>query len=305
MRIWRAVQWAVWAAGAALLVALVVAPAIGIHAFWNVLIPVAPALLVVAPGLWRNVCPLGTTALLPPRAGRRLSPKSQARLHWIGIALLLGIVPLRHVWLNTNGPATAITLAALAAVAVVMGFAFETKSGWCSTMCPVHPVERLYGASPLLAVPNARCAPCVQCVAPCPDSVAGAPTRTLIVGGFAGFVWGWFHVPDGASFGASYAWPLGAMAVTLAAYLALRRVPRIDRVFAAAAVSTYYWYRLPALFGFGLFPGDGMLVDLRGSLPEAAVVAMQVVPAIFFFWWLAIRPRRARSWCPRPAMVGA
>ncbi len=52
---WRLVQVAVWAIGLAILVLLFVAPTIGLHAFWDVLIPVAPALLVIAPGgAWRS-----------------------------------------------------------------------------------------------------------------------------------------------------------------------------------------------------------------------------------------------------------
>ena len=61
LRTWRAVQTVVWLAGVAILAALLFAPEIGIHAFWNVLIPVAPALVAFAPGLWRKICPLAST----------------------------------------------------------------------------------------------------------------------------------------------------------------------------------------------------------------------------------------------------
>ena len=35
-----------------------------------------------------------------------------------------------------------------------------------------------------------------------------------------------------------------------------------------ASVMIYYWYRLPSLIGFSMFPdGDEMLVDLRHPVP--------------------------------------
>ena len=154
-RAWRSVQVVVWLVGVGIFVALLVAPALGLHAFWNVLIPVAPALLVVAPGLWRNICPLAATALFWRHVGlsqrRRINAHWQARLGLMGVVALLLIVPLRHVVLDLNGPATALALALLAACSVVMGLLFEWKSGWCSGACPVHPVEKLYGYRALVS----------------------------------------------------------------------------------------------------------------------------------------------------------
>ncbi len=72
-------------------------------------------------------------------------------------------------------------------------------------------------------------------------------------------------------------------------------------VFSAAAVSCYYWFRLPALFGWGFFPGDGMLVDLTGVLPEWAITVMVVVLTLFFFWWIVFSKQLKISWVIRPA----
>ena len=328
--IWRVAQTAVWLVGLAILVALLFAPDIGIHAFWNVLIPVAPALVAFAPGLWRNICPLGSTALFARHVGlskrRRLTPEWQGSLGLIGVIALLAIVPLRHVVLDTNGPATALTIGALAAVAVLMGLTFEWKSGWCSGACPVHPVEKLYGSEAALSVPNAHCEPCERCVAPCPDSTPGVHPLSsngsatkrwaglMMVGGFPGFIWGWFHVHDyvGAEgwrhLEVAYGWPMAGFAVTLGAFVLLTSVvPRgrhlfLIRGFAAAAIACYYWYRLPALFGFGLeaFPTDGMLVDLSGTLPTWFPVASRVVTTALFAWWLVGRRRGETAWGVRP-----
>ena len=49
--IWRIVQFAVWLVGAAILTCLLFFPPLGILLFWNVLIPIAPFLFVVAPGI--------------------------------------------------------------------------------------------------------------------------------------------------------------------------------------------------------------------------------------------------------------
>jgi len=328
---WRVAQTLVWVAGAGLLVTLMVVPDIGIHAFWNVLIPIAPALFVFAPGLWRNICPLGSTALFPRHVGLsrrgRLSKEQVGLLRLVAVVVLLLIVPLRHVVLDTNGPATAVTIGALAAVSVLMGLSFEWKSGWCSGLCPVHPVETLYGSAPLLSVPNAHCGPCEQCVSPCPDSMpaldpetgCGTPVErvagTLLLGGFVGFIWGWFHVRDYAGsegwshLATAYGMPAAGCLATLLLYvvsgrlLPARHRPVLVRCFAAAAIACYYWYRLPALFGFGPFPGDGMLVDLRDVLPAWFPVASRVTTTVLFTWWLVARRGEPRAWQVRPAFA--
>jgi len=325
---WRTAQILLWAVGAAIFLALLLAPEVGIDAFWNLLIPVPPALLAFAPGLWRNVCPLASTALLPRHLGlsarRRLSAEWQGRLGLVAVALLFLIVPLRHVLLNRDGPATALVLAAAALAAVSVGFLFEWKSAWCSGACPVHPVERLYGTEPVLTPPNAHCGPCERCVAPCPDSTPGSTpfsfegsrTRTvaatLAVGAFPGFVWGWFQVPDFSGgegwshLGSVYSLPLAGAAGALGLFLVLRRIlpeprkPILARGFAAAAISCYYWYRIPSLFGMGLFPGDGTLVDLSGSLPSWFVGASRAATTALFFWWFLRKRDEKRLWLVRP-----
>ena len=327
-RVWRVVQTLVWGIGVLLLALLLFAPTVGIHAFWNGLIPVAPALLALAPGVWRNVCPMGSTALLPRHLGRSrrrgVSEVWQGRLALVGVVLLLAIVPLRHVVLDTNGPATALAIGVLVLLAVGLGSVFEWKSAWCSGACPVHPVEKLYGTKPLVTVSNTHCGPCERCVATCPDSTAAmtpkvgsarTPSRlagTLMVGGFAGFVWGWFQVPDYAGgegwshLATAYGMPLLGMAVSLALFALLdflagpSRRQLVASVFAAAAIACYYWYRLPALVGFGPFPGDGALVDLRHTLPAWLPAVSRAATTTFFAWWIVSRPLMGRSWSVRP-----
>ncbi len=323
MKAWRVAQGAVLLVGVGMVAALLLAPPLGLTLVWNILIPVAPALLVFAPGIWRNICPLGTTGLLARHSGHsarvKLTPEMQGRFAFGGLVLLLLIVPLRHVTLNTNGPATAVALIASAVAAVWLGTRYEWKSGWCAGLCPVHPVERFYGIRPAISVVNAHCDACQRCTAVCSDSARGThPLRapatplhrwsgTLLTGGFAGYVWGWFQVGDGAGLGDAFMVPLVGMLVTLTVFVgvqAMLPVPRHEllvRIFAFAAVATYYWYRLPMLFGFGEHPGDGVLVDLTANLPVWAPVAGRVATTALFGWWLVLRtPSHKRAWSIRP-----
>lgn len=326
--IWRCLQVVIWLIGFGIFLMLIFFPKIGIHAFWNVLIPLAPALFVVATGFWRNVCPLASFALFPRHLGiskkKRLTLKWQGRLHLMGIILLFSIVPLRHVVFDTSGVATAIALFALSSLAFVMGLVFEWKSGWCSGLCPVHPVEKMYGSSVTLKFPNAHCNSCGNCSIPCPDSIsANHPLNEarkpinrfagmLIVGGLPGFIFGWFHVPDFYNgegwnhLASAYGLPFAGLVLSLGLFyflyqiLPAKRTTLLVKIFATAAVIIYYWYRLPALFGWGLFPGDGMLVNLSSQLPNWTPIAFQLVSLLFFGWWILIRKEVEHSWLQRP-----
>jgi hypothetical protein len=202
--LWRIAQAVVWLIGATIFVCLVFFPPLGVILFWNILIPVAPALIVLAVGLWRNVCPLATTTLQPRHLGlskrKKMSVSLQGKLGLLSVIALYLIVPLRHPVFNVSGHATAWLLAITTTIGVVMGFFYEWKSAWCSTLCPVHPVEKLYGRNVIGSLPNAHCNQCQKCVVPCPDSTPNmnpqASQKTsyhrlsaiLIVGGLPGFI---------------------------------------------------------------------------------------------------------------------
>ncbi len=327
-RFWHVAQKVSWFLGLFVIAMLFAYPRLGIHLVWDVLIPLAPALIVVAPGLWRNICPLNVTACLPTRLQRQRqvvpTRRQAASLQLAGVLALYALVPLRHAWLDRDATATGIVLIAMGAAAFLMGWWYDHKSGWCASLCPVHAVERLYGQNPVRAFANAHCRTCRKCSVPCPDAtphihpmsvqqlwqqkVAGL----LMVGGFPGFIWGWFHVPDytapvaAHAWIAIYGWPLGGAAGSMGLFLLLRskvRASTLIKGFAAAAVSCYYFYRIPCLLGFGLYPGDGMLIDLRALLPPALVWGLASLPALFFFWWLVWRARSRQSWLIRPAFA--
>jgi hypothetical protein len=220
--------------------------------------------------------------------------------------------------------ATAILLASSIVIGVTMGFFYDWKSAWCSTLCPIHPVEKLYGGKTIFSFPNAHCNQCVNCSIPCPDSTPGFHpaiatktnyqkiSGTLIIGFLPGFIWGWFHVPDN-HFGINwqtvanvYTMPVAGGILSLAVYIILSQLIKdkketlLINSFAAAAVSCYYWFRIPELFGFGEYAGDGLLINLKGVLPEWAVIVMSVVTTLFFFVWLTVRRPCKKSWILRP-----
>lgn len=331
IKYWRIVQTALLAIGAAIFLSLIFLPKLGIQVFWNILIPVAPALFVVAMGVWRNICPLGSFSLLPRHFGfsksKRLTLKWQGRFHLIGVAMLFLIVPARHLWFDTNGPATALLLGAAAAAAFLCGYFFEWKSGWCSGLCPVHPVEKMYGQKVAITPANSHCSTCANCCIPCPDSTPAMSPRKhkkrqsskialcLLTGGLPGFIWAWFYVPDyqgsvsWEQAGLAYGLPLAGLLVSLCIFLLGQRflnkrlLDTWSKFFAASAVACYYWFRLPALIGFGILPGDGMLVDLSDVLPAWLPLVLQISAVAFFFWWLLLRKKTETEWAVRPAFA--
>lgn len=331
LSLWYGLQGALVVMGLVIVGALLWAPTLGLHLLWDILIPAAPLLFVLVPGFWRNVCPVSTAGMLAQRSGhsfkRKIPIGVAAWLGFAGVTLLYVAVPLRHVLFDLNGMASAVFLIIAALLAFGLGITFAWKSAWCAGLCPVRPVEALYGFRPAARFANAHCGSCASCSSPCPDStaeivlhgkrdsIAKKLVDVLMVGGFVGFIWGWFHVADYAGFdgwnhiGESYAWPFAAASATSAVYLLLLALaPKashtlIRQLFACAAVSCYYWYRLPMLFGFGLFPGDGMLVNLSETLPAFVPLTLPYLTTSFFLWWMVLRPQRGSAWMIRPAML--
>jgi len=324
--IWRSIQLLVWFFGVFIVYNLIFNPTLGIHLFWNILIPVAPLLLVVGSGIWRNICPMASMALFSRHIGKskrkKLTIRQSGKLNLISIIALFIIAPLRHAIFDMNGSATAIFLISLSAVAIIVGYHYEWKSAWCSGLCPIHPVEKLYGQKNKISLPNAHCSECFKCVTPCPDSTPNINplsskktiyhklTGLLTVGAFPGFVWGWFQFPD---FRGVYSFsqlmmiykePLLGALLTTFAYIILRNFVdknTLTKFFATAAISCYYWFRIPALFGFGIFPGNGMLVDLSNTLPEFFIQIMVLGVLVFIYGWLIISKKNKKSWTIRPA----
>ena len=105
--------------------------------FWGVLVPVLPLVFLVAPGSWRNVCPLAALNQGSRNLGisRAATPPGWFADYGyvIGTALLVGIVLGRNIWFNSTGAALATLLLAVGAGAAIGGWLLKGKSGWCGS----------------------------------------------------------------------------------------------------------------------------------------------------------------------------
>ncbi|MBC8266146.1 MAG: hypothetical protein H8E84_04185 [Flavobacteriales bacterium] len=332
LRIWRALQVLLFILGIGFLTLMLndslrfipsLPESFGRDAFWNVLIFAAPLLFAVAPGVWRNICPMGTTSLFARYLGiskaKQQDQKQQGIFYLISVILLYVLVPLRHV--ETSGLSVVIALVGVGVLALILGYLYQGKSGWCSGLCPVFPVEKLYGSKPLVTVPNTHCSTCVNCISPCADSTDNITPSSnqesaisrfasfIFVGGFPGFVWGWFNVADfptrmegWANLDEVYGLPMLGFSITLFAYWILRRLfeekdyTKVALVFAAAAISCYYWYRIPSILG--LTDASGVFgLDL--SEFTSLKLILRIISTLFFFWWIVLR-NTIKSWEYRP-----
>lgn len=249
-----------------------VVPDLGLFIFWGFFIPVLPLVFFVAPGLWRNICPMATLNQLP-RLGsftRDLTlPKWLKDYSYvIGIGLFMSIVPARKVIFNQNGPALGVLMAVALFTAFLMGTLFKGKSGWCSSICPLLPVQRIYGQTPFMVVRNSHCQPCVGCTKNCYDfnpAVAYVADlhdddphytnyRKLFAGAFPGLILAFYQVPNPPAISVLSMYSQFALYVTVSigafyALSALLRVSasKITALYAALAFNLYYWFNLPPL----------------------------------------------------------
>jgi hypothetical protein len=316
-RVWSLAQILAVLVTAILIAGLVRRPGLFLPLLWKGVIPLVPALLLVSPLLWRNVCPLATLEMAAGRcAGERRSARRWAtRGAGVGIALLAIMVPGRHVIFNTDGPALAMTITGVALLAVVGGIAFDAKGGFCNAICPILPVERLYGQSSFLEVGNPRCSTCTACAPACIDlEPRTAPLRALgrarrdalwtrtafgaFAAAFPGFVLGYFTTVDGPVSTAPWVYlqiagwsGISWIATTLAVVAWTIKAETALPALAALAAGAYYTFAAPQL---------AVVV----SLPEVGDVARAgFLTLVAVWWWRAERHRRVKA-RSRPAGQG-
>jgi NADPH-dependent 2,4-dienoyl-CoA reductase/sulfur reductase-like enzyme/ferredoxin len=272
LRAWLAARVVTLAAGVALCVVLVADPDAGLKVFWKVLVPLLPIVWLAMPGLWRNLCPLAASNQVPRvlRFTRGLTlPRAVQRFSYVfAVAAFLLLVPARKVVFNGSGPATAALLASALGLAFVGGLFFKGKSGWCSSLCPLLPVQRMYGETPFLLVRNSHCEPCVGCAKNCfdfnprvakladlhDDDPRYSGPRRFFPAAFPGLVLGFFSMPDSPQ--QSAAWVYGRIglyvAASMAVFFALEifapiSTHKLTALFAAFALNAFYWYSVPTL----------------------------------------------------------
>lgn len=273
-----------------LLAGLILRPELSLDILWNLLIPLVPASLLVTPMLWRNVCPLATlNSVLNRGAGaRKLGNGLLAPAGVVGMLLLVVLVSARRFLFNTDGTVLAVTITAVALLAVGLGAVFDAKAGFCNSICPVLPVERLYGQSPLVRLSNPRCTPCTMCTAKgCIDL---APQHSIqqtlgdervsarwllssygvFAAAFPGFIIGYGRLTDGplSTAGEVYLhmamWLLASYLVTAAFALVLRLSSGVAMVLlGAVAAGLYYWYAAATITAAFNLPAGSMLA-IRG-----------------------------------------
>lgn len=265
---WRLAQIIALIATAALLATLVAAPSTGLTLLWDIAIPILPAVFLIQPMIWRNICPLATLNLVPNRPGGLvLNGRGIPIAGSLGMILLLLLVPARRFLFNADGAALAVVIAGVAVLAMMLGSIFDKKAGFCSGICPVLPVERLYGQSPLLTVTNARCQPCTLCTTRGCLDIAGSKSIAQTIGperkshawlhtgfgifaaSFPGFVLGYNLAQDGpfGSAGMVYLTVLAAAAVSYSLTHAIVLIFNIGsaaalRVLAVLSLGLYYWF---------------------------------------------------------------
>lgn len=268
-RLWRIAQFTGLVLTLLLIWGLFHVPETALSLLWDVAIPVLPAVFLINPKLWRNVCPLGTLNMLSQGRlrGGSLPEGLLPGAGMVGIVLLLIMVPARRFLFNENGPVLAATILAVALLALLLGALFRRKAGFCNTICPVLPVERLYGQSPLLNVGNPHCSSCAQCVSRACIDVA--PAKSIIqtlgskrlshawlqtgfgafVAGFPGFVLGYYLTDNGPLVTAGMVYVVIAACI-LASYGLTQILVRglqlsaevAIRLLGALAIGLYYWF---------------------------------------------------------------
>jgi len=264
---WRAIRVMSVLAYVALVVGLFIRPAGALFAFFKIIVPLLPIVFFVTPGLWRNLCPLAAANQAPRVLGfsRGLTPPAWLRRYSFIIALVLffGIAGARIALFNTDGQATGVLLAVTIVNAFLAGLVFKGKSGWCSSICPLLPLQRTYGQTPFVTVPNSHCQPCVGCTKNCydfkpqvayqadlhdRDSKWIAPRR-LFAAALPGFVLGFFTVVSRADLTTAHAYERLALFVLVSIgsfYLLDALLPltssMLTALYPAVAINIFYWY---------------------------------------------------------------
>ncbi|MEO8409786.1 MAG: hypothetical protein ABI478_04390, partial [Propionivibrio sp.] len=277
---------------------------LGLPVFWGLAVPILPLIFFVAPGVWRNICPLAASNQVPRllgiSRGATNSTLSEGLAFPVGMIIFFALVTGRKLLFNTSGQATAVLIVGAMLAAFVGGLLFKGKSGWCSSICPLLPIQRLYGQTPFVKVANTHCQPCVGCAKNCYDFNPGTAYladqydsrrsyrnfRRFFAGIFPGFVLAFYLVPSppAIAIGAMLAQFLLYMAISLALFSALdmlmhRMVNVAPIVFAVAAINIFYWFSATII--------ANTLGSLGVPIAEAAVWSLRGVILVGSLVWLA------------------
>ncbi len=307
--------------------------------FWQGIVPLVPLILLLAPHFWRRICPVAVLNVIAARIGREgrgigpshLPQKVNVFIKRYGVmlaaSLLWLLVPMRLLLFNQSPRATLVLILAIAVAAVTLGICGQWKAAWCSSVCPVYPVEKLYGAAPVWSLPDTRCRSansalsCYRCALNCLDvpqsethywkameragsKRAAEIVRRFFLGSFPGFMLAyWFLSSTNASarpviatsiFGV-YATFLLLMLASYGCYLLASLVlaanHRVDLIVIALALNLYY-----AVSSLGL---STVLSQLGGWQAWQSMTRAGIFGFVLFVTVLWLRrawPSNAPSW---------
>ncbi|MFJ4654335.1 FAD-dependent oxidoreductase [Nocardia sp. NPDC088792] len=266
-RLWRYVRLVSMGIYAADIVAMFCRPAIGLFVFFGIVVPILPGLFLLAPGIWRNSCPLAAVNQIPrERKFTRDRPPPAwlySRGYPISVFLFFGIAGARLAGLDRSGIAAGTVLSLVLIAAFTGGVLYKGKSGWCSSICPLFALQRLYGQTPFVTVPNSHCRPCVGCAKNCIDlQPRGAyqadlaepvawwtGPRRLFAAALPGFVLGFFMLSGHTELGVvhRYSLLLVFMVVAMALYFFVDAMTPLSAAmmnvgYATIALNIFYWY---------------------------------------------------------------
>ncbi|MEQ8664109.1 MAG: FAD-dependent oxidoreductase [Rhodospirillales bacterium] len=282
-----AVIWKVWTE-----------PEVGFALFWKLLIPSLPLLFAVAPGLWRQICPMALLNQIPRTFGfsreKALPVKAKNLAYFVSVLTFFFLVSLRHVYFNVDPLAWTILIFSALSLAFLGGLFFKGRSGWCGTFCPLAPIQKAYGHAPIVTVKNGYCPSCVGCQKNCYDfnpraaflsdlsdqDLWYAGHKKFFVAGLPGFAIGFFTASDPFQTGlpAYFMHLAGWIVTTLGIYMAIRIFFRVsDYLIAGAAalsaLNIFYWFTAEGIVDTAFWLFDT-------SAPGGASYVLQAIVAL-------------------------
>ena len=187
----------------------------------------------------------------------------------VSITLFVLFITMRKVGLQTNGPLSGLMLLFALASGFTGGMFLKGKSGWCSSICPLLPVQRIYGQTPFALVGNSHCQPCVGCTKNCYDfnpkvayladlndeDSSWSAGRKFFVALFPGLVLGFFEVSNvpKVSVPSLYGQLALYVGVSVASFFLLDAFApvtphKLTTLYGATALNIFYWFAFPTIF---------------------------------------------------------
>jgi len=191
-------------------------------------------------------------------------------------------------------------------------------------MCPLLPVQRLYGQTPFLTVRNAHCRPCVGCVKNCYDFNPAAAYmadlydtdphrggyRKFFAGAFPGLILAFYTVdgPPARSALEMYVQFASLILLSVGLFYGLTvfvkvTAVKITTIFAAAALDLYYWFSLPIL-------AERLRATTAVSIPVELIWASQGAIVALTVIWIVRTLRKETPYveqavAPKPARLAS